>query len=62
MPACPHCGHDVAYVYDPDDELLIVERSEDGNLAIEGSVGVHLVAPGAGTYREHECSAEREAA
>lgn len=59
---CPRCQLPVGYIYDDADELVVVERSENGNLSLEpGGLTAHVVAPGSGAYRVHECSAEREA-
>lgn len=63
MPPCGRCGADVAYVYDPDEQLLTIDaqRVDDGNVELEGKVGAHLVAPGAGRYRVHECEGDARA-
>ena len=57
MPPCGRCGADVRHVYDPDDELMTIDadRVSGGNVSIDGYVSAHRVAPGAGSYRIHDC-------
>lgn len=63
MPTCFTCGSAVAYIYNDDDELVVVERTDNGNLSLDvGGLSAHVVAPGSGQYREHECELVKEAA
>lgn len=64
MTACPSCGAEVAWVYDPDDELIAIDAgiAAEGDVSLDGGISGHRVAPGLGSHRAHRCEDAEQAA